>query len=82
MKFRAYEQIKIIKYQCVEITVCFTILKFTWKLGTRQNKAETLKIIYCGYRIELSFALEESWRLGENVLHEEVYMKSSPADKC
>lgn len=82
MKFRAFEQIKIIKYQCVEITVCFTILKFTWNLGTRQNKTETLKFIYCGYRIELSFAWEESWQLGENVLSEEVHMKSSPADNC
>lgn len=62
--------------------MCFTVLKFTWKLGARQNKAETLKIIYCGYGIELSFALEECWELGENALSEEVCMKSSPADNC
>ena len=35
MKFRAFEQIKIVKYQWAGITVCFTILKFTWKLGAR-----------------------------------------------
>lgn len=82
MKFRAFEQIKIIKYQWAGITVCFTILKFTWKLGAGWNKAETLKIIYCGYGIELSFALEESWQLEQNALSEEVHVKSSPADNC
>lgn len=76
MKFRAFEQIKIIKYQWAGITVCFTILKFTWKLGVGWNKAETLKIIYCGYGIELSFALEESWQLEENALSEEVHVKA------
>lgn len=80
MIFRALEQIKIIKYQWTGITMCFTILKFTWKFGARQNKVETLKIIYCGYGIELSFALEESWQLGEYVLREEVDVKSSLAD--
>lgn len=60
--------------------MCFTILKFTWKLGAKQNKVETLKIIYCGSGIELSFALEESRQLGEYVLREEVDVKSSLAD--
>ena len=60
----------------------FHLLKFTWKLGAGWNKAETLKIIYCGYGIELSFALEESWQLEENALSEEVHVKSSPADNC
>lgn len=41
---------------------------------------ETLKIIYCGYAIELSFALEGSRQLGEYVLREEVHVKSSLAD--
>lgn len=60
MKFRAFEQIKIIKYQWAGIAVCFTILKFTRKLGARQNKAETLKLIYYRYGIELSCAFKES----------------------
>lgn len=64
MKFRAFEQIKIIKYQWAGITVCFTILKFTWKLGARRNKGGTLKIIYYGCGIELSFCFGRKLAVG------------------
>lgn len=57
--------------------MCFTILKFTWEVGARQNKAETLMIIYCGCGIELSFALGASWQSGDGVLCEDVRVKSS-----
>lgn len=82
MKFRAFEQIKIIKYQWAGITVCFTILKFTGKLGARQSTGETLTIIYCGCGIEQSFASGENWQLRGNVLSEEVHVKSPLVGNC
>ena len=55
----------------------FATLKFTWKLGARQNKAETLKIIYCRCAIEPSFASEANWQSGNYMLREEARVKGS-----
>lgn len=61
----------------------FTILKRTWKFRTKQNKAETLRIIYrgCGWSGAILCAGGEL-RVGENVHSEVVPGKSSPADGC